>query len=67
MKKKVALMTRHHATLICEEARNMLTEAGFEIVSNEKLTESVYKMVLRGDTSAITKPGQFVNIAVSGL
>ena len=35
MKKKVALMTRHHATLICEEARNMLTEAGFEIVSND--------------------------------
>ena len=26
----------------------------FEIVSNTALTESVYKMVLRGDTSAIT-------------
>ena len=39
----------------------------FEIVSNTALTESVYKMVLRGDTSAITKPGQFVNIALSGL
>ena len=35
MKKKVAFMTRHHSTLICEEARTMLTEAGFEIVSND--------------------------------
>ena len=35
MKKKVALMTRHHATLICEEARKMLLDAGFEIVSND--------------------------------
>lgn len=35
MKKKVALMTRHHASLICEEARSLLREAGFEIVSND--------------------------------
>ena len=35
MEKKVAFMTRHHSTLICEEARTMLTEAGFEIVSND--------------------------------
>ena len=28
-------MTRHHASLICEEARTMLKEAGFEIVSND--------------------------------
>ena len=35
MKKKVAFMTRHHSTLICEEARAMLKEAGFEIVSND--------------------------------
>ena len=39
----------------------------FEIVSNTALTESVYKMVLRGDTSQITAPGQFVNIALQGL
>ena len=31
----VALMTRHHATLICPEARKMLLDAGFEIVSND--------------------------------
>ena len=39
----------------------------FEIVSNQALTGSVYQMVLRGDTSAITAPGQFVNIRLEGL
>ena len=39
----------------------------FEIFSNEALTDSVYKMVLRGDTSAITASGQFVNIQLDGL
>ena len=39
----------------------------FEIVSNIPLTENVYKMVMRGDTSAITAPGQFVNIKLEGL
>jgi dihydroorotate dehydrogenase electron transfer subunit len=39
----------------------------FQIVSNVALTENVYKMVLQGDTSHITAPGQFVNIQLSGL
>ena len=39
----------------------------FTILSNTKLTDSVYKMVLSGDTSAITAPGQFVNIQLDGL
>ena len=39
----------------------------FEIVSNEALTDSVYKMVLAGDTSDITNCGQFVNIQLDGL
>ncbi len=39
----------------------------FEIVSNTPLTENVYQMVLQGDTSAITAPGQFVNIQLEGL
>jgi len=38
----------------------------FEILSNEALTENVYKMVLGGDTSAITAAGQFVNIQLTG-
>ena len=39
----------------------------FTIVSNEALTDSVYKTVLEGDTSAITASGQFVNIQLDGL
>ena len=39
----------------------------FTIVSNRALTDSVYKMVLQGDTSAITAPGQFVNIKLEGM
>lgn len=34
----------------------------FEIVSNQSLTESVWEMTLRGDTHAITAPGQFVQL-----
>lgn len=39
----------------------------FKIVENIQLTESVYKMTLSGDVSAITAPGQFVNIKLDGL
>ena len=38
----------------------------FEIQSNEALTREVYRMVLSGDTSAVTAPGQFVEIALPG-
>ena len=38
----------------------------FTIISNTALTDSVYKMVLSGDTSAITAAGQFVNIQLDG-
>ncbi len=39
----------------------------FEIKENIALTENVYKMTLKGDTSEITAPGQFVNIKLDGL
>ena len=39
----------------------------FEIRSNTALTDCVYKMVLAGDTSAITAAGQFVNIQLEGM
>ena len=39
----------------------------FEIISHRPLTESVYEMVLKGDTSAITHPGQFVELSLEGL
>ena len=38
----------------------------FEISSNQALTRDVYRMVLRGDISGITNPGQFVEIALPG-
>lgn len=39
----------------------------YQIVSNQKMTRDVYEMVLAGDTSAITAPGQFINIKIEGL
>ena len=39
----------------------------FAIVENTPLTENVYKMLLKGDVSDITAPGQFVNIKLDGL
>lgn len=39
----------------------------FEITENRALTPLVYRMMLAGDTSAITAPGQFVQVEVPGL
>ncbi len=39
----------------------------FEIIEHKQLTSTVFKMVLAGDTSDITEPGQFVNIKLDGL
>lgn len=39
----------------------------FDIVENIALTKDVFKMVLTGNTSAITASGQFVNILLDGL
>ena len=38
-----------------------------KVLTNEKLTDSVCKMTLMGDQSAIERPGQFVNISLDGL
>lgn len=38
----------------------------FSILQNVPLTNQVYRMDLQGDTSPITAPGQFVNIALAG-
>ena len=38
----------------------------FIIVENTPLTDCVYRMILKGDTSAITAAGQFVNIQLAG-
>ena len=39
----------------------------FAIKQNTPLTSCVYRMVLQGDTSAITAPGQFVQVQVPGF
>ena len=39
----------------------------YTVLSNEKLTDTTYKMVLSGDTQYITAPGQFINIQIDGL
>ena len=38
----------------------------FTITENTELAPRTFRMVLAGDTSAITGPGQFVNIALTG-
>ncbi len=44
-----------------------MKQSYFEILYNTPLTENVFKMVLKGDISQITAPGQFVNIKLDGL
>ena len=39
----------------------------FTIIEHTALTKDVYRMVLAGDTSAITASGQFVNILLDGF
>lgn len=39
----------------------------FTIIENKKIAKDVYKMLLRGDTSAIINAGEFVNIQLDGF
>jgi dihydroorotate dehydrogenase electron transfer subunit len=39
----------------------------FTIIENTKIAKDVYKMCLRGDTSAIQNAGEFVNIQLDGF
>ena len=39
----------------------------YKILINTKLADKVYLMVLEGDTSKITAPGQFINIKLDGF
>ena len=39
----------------------------FTLESNQPLTALVWRMVLRGDTDAITRPGQFVQVQLPGF
>ena len=44
----------------------MYKNAIYTIRENRPLTDLVWRMVLEGDTAWITRPGQFVNIALAG-
>lgn len=44
-----------------------MNDALFEIAENKKIARDIYRMKLSGDTSCITRPGQFVNIKIDGL
>ncbi len=44
-----------------------MTQGIYTILSNTKIARDVWEMVLSGDTSAITAPGQFLNIKIEGL
>ena len=43
-----------------------MKQGHFTVRSNIALNASVYKMILCGDTGAITAPGQFINIKLDG-
>ena len=44
----------------------MYKNAIYTVLENRPLTDTVWRMVLEGDTQWITRPGQFVNIALEG-
>ncbi len=44
-----------------------MTKGIFEIVYNKKIAHSIYEMKLIGDTRAIVRPGQFINIQLDGF
>ena len=44
-----------------------MKQSVFEIIENIRLVPGVFRMKLKGDTSAITAPGQFVNIQLEGM
>ena len=49
------------------EGRNVkVLQSLYKVSSNVKIARDVYKMVLLGNTSAITASGQFINIKIEG-
>ncbi|MFA5561613.1 MAG: dihydroorotate dehydrogenase electron transfer subunit [Eubacteriales bacterium] len=43
-----------------------MTQGIYHIVENKKLAHLTYRLILRGDTAALTAPGQFVNVRLEG-
>ena len=44
-----------------------MTQGIYKILSNREIAKDTWEMVLGGDSSALTHPGQFINIAIEGL
>lgn len=44
-----------------------MTQGIYKIISNTCIAPSIFKMIISGDTSALSKSGQFVNIKLDGL
>ena len=44
-----------------------MTNGTYIVLSNEELARDTWEMVLGGDTSSLTNPGQFINVAIDGL
>lgn len=44
-----------------------MKKAIFKVLTNRMLTENVFEMCMSGDTSAITAPGQFINIKLNNF
>lgn len=45
----------------------MSKKAKYEILENKQIAKDVFKMILKGDTTAIKVPGQFINIELEGF
>ena len=43
-----------------------MLQAIYEVKENIRIARDIYKMILLGDTSDITKPGQFINLQLEG-
>lgn len=44
-----------------------MTQGIYSVELNRPLAESIYEMVLKGDTSSLKNPGQFINIKLDGF
>ena len=44
-----------------------MQQTTYTITSNRDIAPNVYRMTLAGDTGAITRPGQFINLSLEGL
>lgn len=44
-----------------------MTKGLYDILYNKKIAKNIYEMRLLGDTSALSRPGQFINIELDGF